>query len=263
VYYAIQNQPVVQVQIAEKFAVVATKTVPVGVMLTADMVRIAAWPASAPVAGGFEKTEDVVGRGVTVAMVANEPVIESKLAPREAGAGLPPTIPPGMRAMAIRVNDVSGVAGFTAPGTKVDVIVTVRTGQDTISRMVISNVQVLTAGTNMDVEKARSGEATPAPVVTLLVTPENAERLALAANQGQLMLALRNPLDTLPTETTGARVATLFGALVPPPPAARSSGSRPAPRATPPPPTPPYTVNEIRGSNTSQRTVKRCPPECQ
>jgi pilus assembly protein CpaB len=268
VYRAIRNIPVRYVAIATKYAVVARQTVPVGAMLTKEQVMLVAWPADAPVPGGFEKVDDVVGRGVISPLVQNEPVSEAKLAPLNAGGGLPPTIPQGMRAMAVRVNDVIGVAGFTVPGTRVDVIVTVRSQKESVSRVVLNNVQVLTAGTRMDQEKSKDGQAIPnTTVVTLLLTPHDAERLALAQTDGTIVLALRNPLDTDPTDTTGARMSALLnsssGAAEPKPverPVVASSGGTPRPKAAapapPPPPLPPYTVETIRGAQRTDVVIK-------
>ena len=110
-----------------------------------------------------------------------------------------------MRAISVRVNEVVGVAGFVVPGTRVDVFVTLKRQTDSETRIVVSNVQVLTAGTRYDQEKAKAGEAMPSSVVTLLLTPEDAERMVLASTEGQIMLALRNPLDADPTATAGTR----------------------------------------------------------
>jgi len=256
VYRAIQRIPVREVPIASHFAVVATQTVPVGTMITKDQVRLAAWPDESPVAGGFTKVEDVIGRGVTASIVQNEPVTESNIAPREAGAGLPPMIPPGMRAMAVRVNDVIGVAGFTVPGTRVDVVVTVKPDKDSVSRVVVSNVQVLSAGTKIDQQKSKDGQAIPSAVVTLLVTPRDAERLALASTEGQIVLALRNPLDVEQVDTPGVRMASLLGTPDPKPVRQIVQG---LPRmVTPPPPPAPkvYTVEAIRGAKRSEEIIK-------
>ena len=142
----------------------------------------------------------MVDRGLISGLVENEPITESKLAPLESGAGLPPSIPPGMRAMSVKVDEVVGVAGFVVPGTRVDLVVTVKRRGDGVdekpmSRTAISNVLVLTAGTRYDQEQGMKGEPQPATVVTLAVTPEDAERIALAASEGKISLALRNPLD--------------------------------------------------------------------
>ena len=113
-----------------------------------------------------------------------------------------------MRAVSVKVNEVVGVAGFVVPGTHVDVMATLRgtDAKDTMTRVVVSDVEVLTAGTRYDQEKARDGQPIPTTVVTLLVTPSDAERVALAASQGEIMLTLRNPMDRKPTETSGIRI---------------------------------------------------------
>ena len=162
--------------------------------------------------GSFSSPDALVGRGLIQPVRANEPLTETKLAPIEAGAGLPPSIPPGMRALSVRVNEVIGVAGFTTPGTRVDVLVTLNRGEVSMSRAVVSNVQVLTAGTLYDQEQSKDGKPIPSTVVTLMVTPEDAERIALAQSSGAIMLVLRNPLDIVPTETKGVRLASLMGA---------------------------------------------------
>ena len=236
VYRTIQQMPVKQVQVVERLQVVASKPVAVGMILTPDMVTTVPWPADHAMPGGFSVPADVVGRGVTAGLVENEPVIESKLAPRGAGGGMVTTIPSGMRAMSVRVNDVSGVAGFAVPGTRVDVVVTVRTDRESMSRTVLSNIQVLTAGTKFDVDKSKDGVAIPSAVVTLLVTPPDAEKLALATTQGQIVLALRNPLDTVATESTGAHMSNLYGA---PNPAPVPTGTGARTRMALPPPPPP------------------------
>jgi pilus assembly protein CpaB len=258
VYRAIQQIPVREVAIATHFTVVANERLPVGSIVDARQVRLVPWPQDAPVAGGFQTVEEVVGRGLIAEVVQNEPITSTKLASRESGGGLPPSIPQGMRAMSVRVNDMTGVAGFAVPGTRVDVIVTVRPDRESISRVVVSNVQVLTAGTRFDSESARTGEAMPAAVVTLLVTPQDAERIALAQNEGSIMLALRNPLDVIEVETRGVGMS---GLLAPPAPAPVRTVVRGQPRVAapppPPPPPPPYTVETIRGARRTQVTVER------
>jgi pilus assembly protein CpaB len=245
---------------------VAAQPIPAGALVTKDMLRSVAWPADSQVPGTFSDARNVLDRGAIVAIALNEPITESKLAAVGAGAGLPPTIPPGMRAISVRVNEVVGVAGFVVPGTRVDVVVTFesRTGQNQgLARVVVSNVQVLTAGTRYDQEKARQ-DARPIPtsVVTLLVSPEDAERIALAAAEGRITLTLRNPLDRAPTETSGIGIAALMGTS---PPAAAAPAERPAPQrrivrpepaAVPPPAPQPYTVEAIRGAKRSQEPVR-------
>jgi pilus assembly protein CpaB len=159
-----------------------------------------------------------------------------------------------MRAMSVKVNDVIAVAGFAAQGHRVDVLVTMKSGQESMSRVVVSNVQILSAGTQIDQEKARAGQSVPAGVVTVLVTPQDAERIALAQNEGQIMLALRNPLDVEPTKTSGIRVSALL-ASPNPAPVTRVVRGRPRVEAPPPPPAP-YTVEAIRGAKRTQEVIK-------
>jgi pilus assembly protein CpaB len=221
-------------------------------MLTADLVQLVAWPEANPVPGAFTTVEDVVGRGIIAPLVQNEPVTENKLAPREAGAGLPASIPAGMRAMSVRVNDVIGVAGFVVPNTRVDVLVTLR-GDNSVSRIVLNNIQVLAAGTRTDIEQSRDGKPIPTNVVTLALTPAEAERLALAEDQGTIALALRNPMDVVPVETRGVRVGALLGAPEAPPTRRVVQGQVRV--VAPPPPPQPYRVESIRGAKRAEETI--------
>jgi pilus assembly protein CpaB len=256
VYRAIERIPPREVPVAHHFQVVTSQAVPLGTALAPEHVRLVGWPDVAPVEQGFANIEAVLGRGVIAPLVANEPVTEAKLAPREAGAGLPPVIPAGKRALAVRVNEVIGVAGFTVPGTHVDVVATMTPGSDSVARVIVSNVLVLAAGTKYDQDQARTGEPVRTTVVTLLVSPEEAERLALAANEGKIALALRNPLDTGSDTTPGARMTTLLG-TTPPPAAPSAPRRRVAPtvaRVVAPPP--PYTVEVIRAAKRTEEIVK-------
>ena len=175
--------------------VVAARSAPIGARLEADDVRVVEWPLDHMVPGSFSSPEQVVGRGLTVAVVDNEPLTAAKLAPREAGIGLPSAIPPGQRAISVRVNEVIGVAGFVGPAARVDVIATLRSGQDSTARVLVSNVLVLTVGTRSDQEATLDIKPGASTVVTLAVTPEQAQRIALAQVEGQLTLTLRNPMD--------------------------------------------------------------------
>jgi pilus assembly protein CpaB len=264
IYRAITRIPVREVEVARTFVVVAARSLPPGVRLTANDIRLAAWPSGSPVAGSFSTTEAVINRALLASVVENEPLLETKVAPLAAGAGLSPAIPPGMRAMAVRVNEVIGVAGYLDPGTRVDLVVTIRNREQSTSRTVVSNVQVLSAGTRYEQEKARVDNAAPttAAVVTLLVAPQDAERIALAQAEGQIMLVLRNPLDTEPTTTAGVRMNALFGESAEPPPApvVRRSAPRPpvavvaAPVVAAPAP---YRGEAIRAAKRTEEEVVR------
>ena len=259
VYRAIQNIPVREVEVAQVFTVVAAKGLPVGVMITGEDVKLVPWPAANPIAGGFAKTDQVVGRGLVAAVTENEPITEAKLAPREAGAGLAPSIPPGMRAMSVRVNDVIGVAGFVVPGSRVDVLVTVMQQQDMMNRIVVPNVLVLAAGTRFDTAEAKGGKPIPTAVVTFAVTPQDGERIALASTEGKITLALRNPLDTQPIVTPGVRLSGLLGSMPAPPVEKKVGGMKMMVAARPPlppPPPPAYKVEMIKAAKRSEEVVK-------
>ena len=146
-FRAVSRIPVRQIEVASVYVAVATENLPNGTRLTKDHIKVVGWPSSSPVPNSFKSADEIIGRGLIQPVTVNEPLTEAKLAPIEAGAGLPPSIPPGMRAVSVRVNDVIGVAGFTVPGTRVDVLVTLREANDSLTRAVLSNIQVLTAGT--------------------------------------------------------------------------------------------------------------------
>jgi pilus assembly protein CpaB len=271
VYAAVKSIPVREVEVAHTFVAVAARNLPTGARITEDDVKLVAWPARSPVPGAFSDVKPVLERGLVAAIAENEPFTEIKLAPLGSGAGLPPSIPPGMRAMSVRVDEVIGVAGFVVPGTRVDLVVTLRgAGQteESMSRTVASNVLVLTAGTKFDQEQAKDGKAQPSTVVTLAVSPSDAERVALAASEGKISLALRNPLDVAPTETAGADVGALrlgLGSAPPPEPtAAKAAPARrpmavvaPPPAAPAPIPAPKiYTVEAIRAAKRTEESVK-------
>lgn len=259
VYRAVQQIPVREVEVKSYQVAVASKALPVGTMLTPSDVRLVAWPAGSPVSGGYTTVEEVVNRGLIASVVENEPLTSSKVAEAAAGAGLPPTITAGMRAISVKVNEVIGVAGFVVPGTRVDVVVTLAQREESLSRVVVTNVQVLAAGTRYDQEQAKDGKPLPSTVVTLLVTPQDAERIALASAEGQIMLTLRNPLDTEPTETKGTRMAALMGAPEPPPVTKVVRGvprAVPPPAPVPPPPPPVYSVETIRAAKRTSEVVK-------
>ncbi|MBZ2185497.1 MAG: Flp pilus assembly protein CpaB [Bryobacter sp.] len=194
-----------------KDLVVASKPLNVGTTIKPGDVTISKVPAAAFPKGGFLKVEEVLDRPVVSNILAEEAIIEGRLAPRGSGAGLAPVIPVGMRAVTVRVNDVVGVAGFVLPGMRVDITVTGRPpqGDETLTTTVLQNITVLSAGTTMAPD-AR-GAAINAPTVTLLVTPEQAEVLILAGSEGRVQLVLRNGGDNEVQKTNGATVNALYG----------------------------------------------------
>src|SRR6202030_1199301 len=152
------------------------------------------------------KLEDLKGRGVITPIYAKEPLIDSRLAPKGAGGGLASMIPAGMRAVAVRVNEVVGVAGFVVPGMRVDIWIAgnppgAQSNAGMVARTLLQNIEVLSAGQNF--QKDAEGKPVQVQVVNLLVTPEQAEILSLASNETRIQLVLRNPLDTQTAKTTG------------------------------------------------------------
>jgi pilus assembly protein CpaB len=260
VYLAVRSIPARTVEIAQIQTVVAARALPMGTLVKPEDLKLASWPANNPIPGSFTSVEPVLNRGIVSPLAENEPVTEVKLAKVGAGAGLPPTIPEGMRALSVKVDEVVGVAGFVVPGTRVDVLLSIKpeTG-DPMTRVVVSNVQVLAAGTRYDQEEARQeGKPIPTSVVTMLLTPDDAEKITLAAGEGRITLTLRNPLDQAPTTTTGIRRAALVGGPAPPPVTKVLEGRKVVRAAAPPaPPTPPrYTVETIRAAKRAEETIR-------
>src|SRR5262245_47268423 len=260
-YNFMQNQPVKTVNTPTQAVVVAAADLQLGAELKKEDVTVVQFPAGKTPEGTFAKPEEVMGRGLIVPIVKNEPILKAKLASKEAGSGLPPVIPEGMRAVSVRVNEVVGVAGYVLPGNRVDVVATASPTDakaDTTSKVVLSNVQVLTAGTRME-QQGDQSKPVQVTVVTLLVYPEQAERLALASTEGKIQLALRNPLDQGAPPTPGIKTAGLMGSGAAKP-AQYASATRPrsagpvsnsVPAAAPLP-----TVEIIRGDKRAQEVVR-------
>jgi pilus assembly protein CpaB len=260
-YLQKETQPLLNAATAAGKAVVVTKDLPVGAVVTEQDVRVIDWPGNAVPAGLISVPQEAIGRGVLTGVRLNEPLLESKLAPRGTGGGLPILIDEGQRALSIRVDDIVGVAGFVVPGTRVDVLLTLdtETTPETQTKAILQNILTLAAGqtTQVDVE----GKPQQVPVVTLLVTPEQAETLALASVQGRIQLALRNQLDTLPIRTNGARVSTLFGPVRAAQPPQVLGFRRPAPGQRPAPAAEETIVEGFRGGErTLTRFTRPVPP---
>ena len=264
VYRAILQAPS---QAAERhqMVVVAARPIAIGTELTAQDVKVLAWPGGSPIAGAIGDPKAVINRGLLTAVLENEPITANKVAAANEGAGLSPVIPRGMRALAVRVNDVIGVAGFVVPGSRVDLVVTMRQTKGSITRTAASNVQVLTAGTRQDQGKPDDGKKpNQSTVVTLMVTPEDAERIALAQSEGDIMLVLRNPLDTDVTTSAGVKTESLLGREEAPAPAPvvraaapkRAPVAEPAPAVEPPPPPARPTVETIRQMKRTDEVIK-------
>jgi pilus assembly protein CpaB len=249
----------------QKDVVVTARPLGVGVMVKPADIKVVKMATSAFPKGAFSKVEDVLDRPVISNMLLEEPVLEGRLAAKGSGLGLAPTIPVGMRAVTVRVNDVASVAGFVLPGMRVDVLVTGRppTSEGDMTSTVLQNMLVLSAGTTIQAD-AR-GQAIQAPTVTLLATPSQSETLTLAGNEGRLQLVLRNSSDQTVEQTTGRYISELYGApRKAAAPASAPAAPRPAPRpvviaAAPPPPPPPPPLDQIVVIRGTQKTVETMP----
>jgi pilus assembly protein CpaB len=207
---------------------VAARNLPVGTLIRDADVTPSPWAGAVPQTAVL-KREDLVGRGIVSAVYQGEPMLETRLAPKGAGAGLAATIPPGMRAVAVRVNEIIGVAGFVTAGMRVDILIAGRAPETspaagTLLKTLLQNIEVLSAGPN--IQKDTEGKPVNVQVVNVLVTPEQAEVLSLAGTEMKVQLVLRNPLDTTIVKTSGTAVANLFsgqkyGAPAPPAPRPR------------------------------------------
>jgi pilus assembly protein CpaB len=221
---------------------VADLDLPVGTELRPEHLRAVAWPMASLPEGAFKDPKELEGKVLTVRLYKGEAFLPTKLAGSDAGRGLSALLPPGMRAVAVRVDDVVGVAGFIHPGDVVDVIVTLRTdggGGITASKVILQGIKVLTVGKELDAGPRSAEKVVQATVATLMVDAEQSERLALAASKGKLLLALRGAADTEAVATRGVNANTLLSREAPAPaPASRPSASVPRTRlvkATPPP----------------------------
>ncbi|MGD0201153.1 MAG: Flp pilus assembly protein CpaB [Bryobacteraceae bacterium] len=195
---------------AQVFA--AARTLPVGTLIRDVDVKMTPWAGPIP-PDSILKKEDLIGRGVIATIYQDEPILEPRLAARGAGAGMAATIPPGMRAVAVRVNEIIGVAGFVLPGQRVDVLISgmapgASQSLGMVTRTLLQSIEVLSAGHN--IQRDAEGKPISVPVVNLLVTPEQAETLSLASSEMKIQLVLRNPLDTETVKTPGTAVGNLF-----------------------------------------------------
>lgn len=189
--------------------VVAARDLPLGHKLTEEDVQTVDWPAASLPAGAATTPSEVVGRAIVGEVYTNEAILPAKLA--DTGLfGMIPLIEPGMRALSVAVDQVIGVAGFVTPQTRVDVILIMQPvgSNETVSKVILQNIQAL--GANQQITETENGEPIVSTVVTVLVTPEQAEKLSLAANQGRIQMALRNTLDLEAVETSGERTSRLF-----------------------------------------------------
>jgi pilus assembly protein CpaB len=237
--------------------IAAATDIKLGTILTAANLSSTEIAGTLP-KGAILKPENAIGRGVVADLYQGEPIMESRLAPLGSGGGLAATIRQGMRACAVKVDEVVGVAGFVTPGMRVDVLISgdppgVSQAQGTMVRTLLQNIQVLSAGT--DIQKDTEGKPQQVRVVNLLVTPEQAEVLSLASNpnnQTHIQLVLRNPLDTQESKVTGSAMVNLFGNAVSTPLLAHvvaPSGAtrKPAPQS--------YSIEVLNGSQRTEQKI--------
>jgi pilus assembly protein CpaB len=233
-------------------SVVAAKVdIKLGTVLKAEDLATIEIAGTPPVGVILEKDKaNAIGRGVISDLYAGEPIMDNRLAAMGMGGGLAAAIPPGMRACAVRVDEVVGVSGFATPGMRVDVLISgIPPGvsnptEGTVSRTLLQNIEVLSAGT--EIERDPAGKPKPVQVVNLLVSPEQAETLSLATNQVTIRLVLRNPLDTKTEPVPGTATASLF---------ADPNAAPPKPRkaAAPKPAAPaPFSIEVINGPKSSE-----------
>jgi len=213
-YRVLVNRPqqTASVPAATTKIAVAAKDLDIGQVIKEDDVKLADWTGPAP-DGSTNRPQELLGRGVITTIMAKEPVIEKRLAPKGAGGGFSVLIPPGLRAVPLRVNEVAGVAGFVVAGMHVDVLISgISPGSDnrqgTVTKTLLQNVEVLSAG--QDFKKDPEGKPVVVQVITVLATPEQAEVLSLASAQTSVQLSLRNPLDKAIAKTPGTALARLF-----------------------------------------------------
>lgn len=194
---------------------VAKVAIPVGTKIIPEQVSIVQFPKESMPDGAFETAEKLAGRVAVTNIAPREPITEARLAPEGTAGGLSAVIPEGYRAMTVKVDDVVGISGFIMPGTLVDVVVTIDPAehagmQNPISKIVLQNIKVLANGQNID-KPDDQREANSVKAVTLQVTPEQAEKLALAATEGKLQLVMRNSIDQGDEQTTGVNKRQLLG----------------------------------------------------
>src|SRR6266498_4518605 len=220
--------------------VVAKAEIPLGEKITAEQLTFASIPNGSAPEGVFRKMDDVVGRVAITPIGVRETITNMKLAPAGTGAGLSAVIPEGYRAMTVKVDDVVGVSGFVMPGSFVDVVAvilpTAQQGADSqgpISKIVLQNIKVLASGPKLD-SPENQREPTSVKAVTLQVTPEQAEKLVLATNEGKLQLVMRNYSDQEDTQTKGANKSTLLSGETfvpqPAPPTEKADASKVVPK---------------------------------
>lgn len=248
-----------QVSANTQTIVVAAAEMPWGTVITAEVVKTQPYLKESLPPGYIVSPAAVVGRVVLYPVQINEPITEKKLAPVDVRAGgMAAVVTPGKRAMAVKVNKIIGISGFIRPGHRVDVLVSLNKSEqdnvsNTITKIVLENILVLAAGSEVDAPDKKE-KPNMVDVITLEVTPEEGEKLALAANEGKLQLALRNYADTSDVKTRGTTLPRLLSSYSDETPRTKAvrprSVSKPAPAAS-------FTVEVIKGNKVSQEKFSR------
>jgi pilus assembly protein CpaB len=195
--------------------VIAANDISVGTRIEDKDVKVVRFPAADLPPSCFHAKSKILGRGAVLPISKGEFILPYKLAGENAGFGMPTLIPRGMRAISVRVNDIVAVAGFVIPGTHVDVLLTGNPAgsSEQQTTTVLEDVAVIAVGQKL--ERTSAGEPQTAPVITLLVSPDDAEKLTLASTQGHIQLALRNPLDTTQETVAALNSGTLYKNIAP------------------------------------------------
>ena len=257
--------------------VIAATDLPLAAKLKIEDLKVTEWPADHVPPGAVGDPKELVGRVLISRVLAQQPLLAGMLAAKNAGSGLAALIPSNMRAIAVRVDDVVGVAGFIHADDRVDVLVTMRptyAGAESTTKVFLQNIKVLAVGQEVDTGDRSRLHATPATVATLLVSPQDAERLVLAQTEGRIMLTLRSWTDSQPVDTNGANASALVGggpvaqkgppsgAEMPAHPAVGrrgkgGKGAPPLPTLTAEAPPQKDTVEILRGDRFEQRNFNR------
>lgn len=226
--------------------VVAAIDLPLATRIRPDQLKLVDWPVSATPPGSYHDAKEAIDHILMARVLAGEPLVSGRLAAKSSGNGLAALIPDNMRAIAVHVDDVVGVAGFIHPDDRVDVIVTLRptrpTDAEPVSKVILQNVKVLAVGKELEVSDGNRAQATPTTVATLLVDSNGSEKLALAANEGRILLTLRSWTDEQQVATTGVKPSVLLSDNSATPAPAPAAPSHRRHESSPPPPPPPPTL---------------------
>ena len=257
-------------RVATRPLVVAAKSIPEGSAIDRASLSVREWPVATIPAGAYSNADSLIGRVTRVAVFEGEPFVPGRLAPSGTGPGIEVKITPGKRAMALRINDVAGVSGLIQPNSRVDVLVNIRSdGGRQVSKLFMENMRVLSVGTR--VVRDAEGKAIEAASAALEVTPDEAERLAVAINQGSIQLVLRGYGDPDSVRTKGANSSDVLSQLGQAPerspeparPAPRRSAPQPRPVtpapvvAAPPPKPDSLTVTVFRGADVQKQKFEK------